>query len=100
MFILNSINAEELKIYSERQPLLIEPLLNEFEKETGIKVEWIYSKKGLVQKIILEKDNPIADVFLSSDISRLIDIAEDSASIKFNPYLWFLIIFKVIIGQD
>ena len=53
-FILNSINAEELKIYSERQPLLIEPLLNEFEKETGIKVEWIYSKKGLVQKIILE----------------------------------------------
>ena len=85
LFILNSINAEELKIYSERQPLLIEPLLNEFEKETGIKVEWIYSKKGLVQKIILEKDNPIADVFLSSDISRLIDIAEDSASIKIKP---------------
>ena len=58
-----------LKIYSERQPMLIEPLLNEFESQTGINVEWIYSKKGLVQKIILEKDKPVADVFLASDIS-------------------------------
>ena len=52
--IYTSLQSEELKIYSERQPLLIEPLLKEFEKDTGIKVEWIYSKKGLVQKIILE----------------------------------------------
>ena len=50
--IYTSLQSEELKIYSERQPLLIEPLLKEFEKDTGIKVEWIYSKKGLVQKII------------------------------------------------
>ncbi len=62
--------------------MLIKPLLNEFEKDTGIKVEWIYSKKGLVQKIILEKDNPVADVFLSSDISRLIDLEEEGASIN------------------
>ena len=27
-----------LKIYSERQPMLIEPLLNEFESQTGIDV--------------------------------------------------------------
>ena len=38
-------NADDvLKIYSERQPMLIEPLLNEFESQTGIDVEWIYSK--------------------------------------------------------
>ena len=52
----SSAHADDvLKIYSERQPMLIEPLLNEFESQTGIDVEWIYSKKGLVQKIILEK---------------------------------------------
>ncbi|MDB2636698.1 extracellular solute-binding protein, partial [Alphaproteobacteria bacterium] len=61
------------------------PLLKEFEKDTGIKVEWIYSKKGLVQKIILEKSNPVADIFLSSDISRLIDISEAGASVKIQP---------------
>ncbi|MDB2359445.1 ABC transporter substrate-binding protein, partial [Alphaproteobacteria bacterium] len=49
------------------------------------KVEWIYSKKGLVQKIILEKSNPVADIFLSSDISRLIDISEAGASVKIQP---------------
>lgn len=81
----SSLQSKELRIYSERQPLLIEPLLKEFEKDTGIKVEWIYSKKGLVQKIILEKSNPVADIFFSSDISRLIDISEAGASVKIQP---------------
>jgi len=76
--------AEIIKIYSERQPLLIEPLLKEFEEQSGIEVQWIYSQKGLVQKIILEKNRPVADVYLSSDISRLIDIAEEGATIRLN----------------
>ena len=76
--------AQTIKIYSERQPLLIEPLLKEFEEKTAIEVQWIYSQKGLVQKIILEKNRPVADVYLSSDISRLIDIAEAGATIQLN----------------
>ena len=80
--IFNALNANTLKIYSERQPFLIEPLIKAYEKNSGTKVEWIFAKKGLVQKIILEKDNPIGDVFLSSDISRLIDVSEAGASIK------------------
>ena len=76
--------AQIIKIYSERQPLLIEPLLKEFEEKTAIKVQWIYSQQGLVQKIILEKNRPVADVYLSSDISRLIDIAEAGATIQLN----------------
>ena len=76
--------AQTIKIYSERQPLLIEPLLKEFEEKTAIKVQWIYSQQGLVQKIILEKNRPVADVYLSSDISRLIDIAEAGATIQLN----------------
>ena len=55
VLIFNGLHANELKIYSERQPLLIEPLLEKFEDQSGIKVEWIYSQKGLVQKAILEK---------------------------------------------
>ena len=76
--------AQTIKIYSERQPLLIEPLLKEFEEKTAIKVQWIYSQKGLMQKISLEKNRPVADVYLSSDISRLIDIAEAGATIQLN----------------
>ena len=62
--------TETIKVYAERQPFLIEPLI----KEYGNKIEWIFSKKGLVQKTILEKSRPVADIFLSSDIARLVDI--------------------------
>ena len=61
VLIFNNLHANELKIYSERQPLLIEPLLEKFEAQSGIQVEWIYSQKGLVQKAILEKKRPVAD---------------------------------------
>ena len=70
-----------IKVYSERQPFLIEPLIDQYEQNTGNKIEWIFSKKGLVQKTILEKDNPVADIFLSADIARLIDIAEAGANV-------------------
>ena len=35
-----------------------------------------------VQKTILEKDRPVADIFLSSDIARLIDITEAGANVE------------------
>ncbi len=74
-----------IKVYSERQPFLIEPLINEYEETTGNNIEWIFSKKGLVQKTILEKENPVADIFLSSDIARLVDITEAKANVEI-PY--------------
>ena len=80
--IFNALNADTLKVYSERQPFLIEPLIKAYEKANDIEVEWIFSKKGLVQKIIIEKDRPIADIFLSSDIARLIQVSNAGASIE------------------
>ena len=74
--------SETIKVYSERQPFLIEPLINQYEEQTGNKIEWIFSKKVLVQKTILEKDRPVADIFLSSDIARLIDITEAGANVE------------------
>ena len=80
--IFNALNAETLKVYSERQPFLIEPLIKAYEKANDTEVEWIFSKKGLVQKVIIEKDRPIGDIFLSSDIARLIQISNAGASIE------------------
>ncbi len=80
--IYSTLNAASLKIYSERQPFLIEPLIKAYEKANDIKVEWIFSKKGLVQKVIIEKSQPIADIFLSSDIARLMQISNAGASIE------------------
>ena len=68
-----SINlfAKEINIYSHRQPFLINPFLELFTNETGIKTNVIYSKKGLAQRLQSEGKNSPADVILTVDIGRL-----------------------------
>ena len=57
----------EVNVYSYRQPYLINPLLNEFTDETGIKVNVIYAEKGLIERIQAEGRNSPADLMLTVD---------------------------------
>ncbi|WP_299019073.1 Fe(3+) ABC transporter substrate-binding protein [uncultured Photobacterium sp.] len=68
--------AEEVNVYSYRQPFLVEPMFNEFTKETGIKVNVKFAKKGLAEKLQQEGQYSPADVILTTDISRLVELAE------------------------
>ncbi|MBL4785416.1 MAG: Fe(3+) ABC transporter substrate-binding protein [Cohaesibacteraceae bacterium] len=68
---LPAFSAEEVNIYSYRQPFLIEPLLKAFEAKTGIKSNIIFAKKGLGERIAAEGENSPADVLLSVDVGRL-----------------------------
>ncbi len=61
----------EVNIYSYRQPELIQPLLDQFEKETGITPNVLFLDKGLVERIQAEGANSPADVILTVDIARL-----------------------------
>ena len=63
--------SKELNIYSHRQPFLINPFLEIFTKDTGIKTNVVYSKKGLAQRLKAEGENSPADVILTVDIGRL-----------------------------
>ena len=65
------LNAKEINIYSHRQPFLINPFLELFTEETGIKTNVVYSKKGLAQRLKAEGENSPADVILTVDIGRL-----------------------------
>ena len=64
-------SAGEVNIYSYRQPYLIKPLLERFTKETGIKTNMIFAKKGLIERMASEGRNSPADVLLTVDIGRL-----------------------------
>ena len=64
-------NAAEVNIYSYRQPQLINPILAEFTKKTGIKTNVVFAKKGLVERLKAEGQNSPADLILTVDISRL-----------------------------
>jgi len=61
----------EVNIYSYRQPFLIQPLLDAFTEQTGIKTNVVFSNKGLGQRIAAEGQNSPADVMMTVDIGRL-----------------------------
>jgi iron(III) transport system substrate-binding protein len=63
--------AQEVNIYSYRQPDLIAPLLDAFTAETGIKTNVLFLNKGLVERLAAEGANSPADLILTVDISRL-----------------------------
>ncbi|MFN0193165.1 MAG: Fe(3+) ABC transporter substrate-binding protein [Aestuariivirga sp.] len=66
----------EVNVYTYREPALIEPIFAEFTKESGIRVNVIFAKDGLEQKILAESQNSPADMLLTTDIARLQEAAD------------------------
>jgi iron(III) transport system substrate-binding protein len=63
----------EVNVYTYREAKLIQPLLDAFTKDTGIKTNVISASSGLEQRIKTEGANSPADVLLTVDIGRLDD---------------------------
>lgn len=68
--------AEEVNIYSHRQPELIQPLLDAFTAETGITTNVAFVDKGMVERLQAEGDRSPADLVLTVDIARLTQIVD------------------------
>jgi iron(III) transport system substrate-binding protein len=67
---------EEVNIYSYREPGLIDPILKEFTKETGIKTNVVFSKDGLIERMTAEGRNSPADVLLVNESGLLFKAKE------------------------
>lgn len=76
--------AETVNVYSYRQPFLIEPILASFTKETGIKTKVIFAKEGLIQRIKREGKLSPADVVLTSNFSKLLQLKSDGVTQAFS----------------
>jgi iron(III) transport system substrate-binding protein len=102
--------ASEVNVYSYRQPFLVEPLFNRFTEKTGIKVNVVFAKNGMAERLAREGEHSPADVLLTTDISRLIELHErallqsvDSAEItdaipsqyRSNDNTWFALTTRV-----
>ncbi|MBN8999473.1 MAG: Fe(3+) ABC transporter substrate-binding protein [Rhizobiales bacterium] len=66
----------EVNIYTTREPGLIQPLLDTFSKETGIKANVVFIKEGLAQRVETEGANSPADVLSVVDFGNLIELKE------------------------
>ncbi|WP_425101220.1 Fe(3+) ABC transporter substrate-binding protein [Tropicibacter sp. S64] len=63
--------AQEVNLYSYRQPELLKPLTDAFTEATGIKVNVAYLEKGMVERLKAEGRRSPADLIFTVDISRL-----------------------------
>lgn len=63
--------SADVNVYSYRQEFLVKPIFAKFTQETGIKVNTIYLKKGLAERVKREGEQSPADVIMTVDISRL-----------------------------
>ncbi|KGJ11013.1 Fe(3+) ABC transporter substrate-binding protein (plasmid) [Paracoccus versutus] len=69
-------SAQELNLYTTREPNLIEPLLASFSETTGVKVNTIFLKDGLPERVEQEGDASPADVLMTVDIGNLVDLVD------------------------
>ncbi len=67
--------TNEVVVYTSVDQVFSEPVLMEFEMETGIEVKAVFDTEetkstGVLNRLITEKDNPQCDVFWSGDPMR------------------------------
>jgi iron(III) transport system substrate-binding protein len=74
--------AEEVNIYSHRQPELIQPLLDAFTAETGIDVNIAFVDKGMKERLVAEGLRSPADLVLTVDIARLTEVTEQTQAVQ------------------
>lgn len=68
--------SNEVNVYSYREPGLIQPLLDKFSAETGIKANVLFAGDGLLERVAAEGELSPADVVLTVDIGNLVGAEE------------------------
>src|SRR5690625_3034427 len=71
-----ALAADEVNLYTTREPQLITPLLESFTQETGIDVNTVFVKDGLIERIKSEGAKCPAAVLMTVDIGKLLDLGE------------------------
>jgi iron(III) transport system substrate-binding protein len=73
--IQSAANSNIVVVYVSEDQIFSEPILKDFEKETGITVKAVYDTEetkstGVMMRLISEKNNPLADVFWANEPIR------------------------------
>ncbi|WP_063532671.1 Fe(3+) ABC transporter substrate-binding protein [Burkholderia sp. MSMB1589WGS] len=68
--------ANEVNLYTTREPKLIQPLVDAFTKQSGIAVHTVFVKDGLLERVKAEGARSPADVLMTVDIGNLLDLVD------------------------
>jgi len=77
---LRAGEPDALVIYCAHDRLYSEPVLREFERETGIPLRIVFDSEatkslGLIERLIREADDPVCDVFWNNELFGTADLA-------------------------
>jgi len=75
-------STQTVNIYSFRQPFLIDPILEKFTADTGIQTKVVFAKKGLIERLKREGKYTPADVVLTSDFNKLLQLKDEGLTSK------------------
>ena len=73
---LPAMAAEQVTLYTTREPGLIQPLLNTFTEQSGVKVNTVFVKDGLLERVKAEGARSPADVLMTVDMGALLDLVQ------------------------
>lgn len=68
--------AAEINVYTTREPALVAPLLEAFTKSSGTKVNTVFLKDGLAERVASEGESSPADILMTVDAGNLVDLVE------------------------
>jgi iron(III) transport system substrate-binding protein len=67
--------GQSVVVYVSEDQVFAAPILDNFQKETGIRVKAVYDTEeskstGVMNRLIAEKNNPQADVYWANEVAR------------------------------
>jgi iron(III) transport system substrate-binding protein len=74
--------AADVNVYTTREPGLIQPVLDSFNKKTGLTTNVISVKEGLAERVKAEGRNSPADVLITVDFGNLKDAVDAGVTQK------------------
>lgn len=89
-----STSNEQVVIYAAQDQVYAEPILREFEKQTGIKVKAVYDSEavktvGLANRLLAERSHPQCDVFWGNEEMRTRQLAAQGVFRETNGWAAF-----------
>ena len=81
-------DTNEVVVYVSEDQVFSEPILRDFENNTGIRVKAVYDTEetkstGVMNRLIAEKSNPQADVYWANEPVRAIVLKQKGISEKY-----------------
>src|SRR6185295_15351211 len=100
MLLFSSVNCSHgsgqrtVVVYAAQDQVYAEPILHEFEKETGIKVKTVFDSEavktvGLANRLLAERDHPQCDVFWGNEEMRTRQLAAQNTFRETNGWTAF-----------